>query len=187
MNSYKEDNRRRLIRLLDQIEVNQAPDGWIHVGGIAVGGLEAVGFSQQGPYLLVVSSTGRSVVNCDTGSKIERDYEEYAGLTESGLHCRGIGVIADETVSLSSIYGGGLRLANSAGESLNVASPEWPESQLILTKPFKHPFIEGHQADCSVIYQGYLSAYGFSWCGNYIVAACSSDLDLWARETALLP
>lgn len=185
MNSYKEDNRRRLIKLLDQIEVNQAPDGWAHVVGMAVGGLEAVGFSQQGPYLLVVSSAGRSVVHCDSGKKIARDYEANAGFTESGLHCRGIGVISEEIISLGGIHGGGLPLANSAGETLVVAAPEWPESLLILTKPCKTPFVDGHQADCNVIYAGYLSAYGFSWCGNYIVAACGSDLDLWSRETAL--
>lgn len=79
MNSLRENNRKRLIRLIDQIPVDENPEGWSHIASIAVGGLLSVGFSQKGPYLLVVSSSGRSVVHCDTGEKIERDYEEYAG------------------------------------------------------------------------------------------------------------
>ncbi len=26
-----------------------------------------------------------------------------------------------------------------------------------------------------------LRGFGFSWCGNYIVAACGSDFDIWQR------
>jgi len=185
MNSLREDNRKRLIRLIDQIPVDENPEGWTHIASIAVGGLLSVGFSQKGPYLLVVSSSGRSVVRCDTGEKIERDYEEYAGLSELGLHCQGIGVIADEVIPLCGIQGGGLPTGNIAGEGLALVSPDWPENSLILSKPFKNALIEGHQADCTVIYRDHVRAFGFSWCGNYIVAACSSDLDLWSRKSKL--
>lgn len=175
------ENRDRLIRLLDQVAFDKTPAGWRHVVSIAVGGLESVGFSQQGPYLLVVSSAGRSLIDCNTGEKIERDYEVYAGLSTSGLHCHGLGLIADELVQLAGLSGGGLPLSNSPGETLEVVSPDWPESRLILCEPLKSPFVDGHQTSCKTIYVGYLRAYGFSWCGNYIVAACGSDLDLWSR------
>ncbi|MCQ2032292.1 hypothetical protein, partial [Stutzerimonas zhaodongensis] len=152
MSSYRTDNRDRLIKLIDQISVDKQPEGWTHVASIAVGGLLSVGFSQQGAYLLVVSSSGRSVIYCKTGEKVERDYEEYAELSDLGLHCRGIGVIADEVISLCGINGGGLPLTNRAGEGLEVVSPEWPESHLILSKPFKSALIPGHQSDCKIIY-----------------------------------
>lgn len=132
-----------------------------------------------------MSSAGRSVINCETGEKIARDYEAYAGLSKAGLHCQGIGVIAEELVQLSGIYGGGLPLGNRGGDCLEVVHPDWPEDTLILSPSFKSPLVPGHQSDCRVIYVEHLRAYGFSWCGNYIVAACGSDLDLWARISKL--
>ena len=185
MNTYKEENRKRLIQLIDKLSFEKEPEGWTHVTTMAVGGLESVGFSQLGPYLLVVSSAGRGLINCETGEKRARDYEAYAGLSKVGLHCQGIGVTADELIQLSGISGGGLPLGNSAGDCLEVVHPDWPESNLILSKSFKSPLVPGHQSDCRIIYVEHLRAYGFSWCGNYIVAACGSDLDLWARKSKL--
>lgn len=185
VSSSKTEHRKRLIALMEQIKVESSPQGWQHVATIGVGGLHAVGFSRLGPYLLVVSSAGRGVIHCTTGEKVERDYEEGAGLDASGLHCQGLGVIADEVVSLAGLYGGGLPWTNSAGESLELISPEWPESRLILAGPFKSPYEVGHQEDCAVIYSGYVTAFGFSWCGNYIAAACSSDVDIWRRASPL--
>ena len=94
-------------------------------------------------------------------------------------------MIADEVISLCGIQGGGLPTGNIAGEGLELVSPDWPENSLILSKPFKNALIEGHQADCTVIYKDHVRAFGFSWCGNYIVAACGSDLDLWSRKSKL--
>ncbi|SEL84508.1 hypothetical protein SAMN05216214_1352 [Atopomonas hussainii] len=185
MSSYEQENRNRLINLIDQISTDLNPEGWTHVGSLAVGGLLSVGFSQKGPYLLVVSSSGRSVIHCKTGEKIERDYEQYAGLSDLGLHCQGIGVVEGETIPLCGINGGGLPLTNKAGEGLEIVSPRWPESYLILSKPFKSALIPGHQSECKIIYTEHIRACGFSWCGNYIVAACGSDLDLWSRVPEL--
>lgn len=185
MSSYQQENRIRLINLIQQISSDKNPEGWVHVGSVAVGGLFSVGFSQKGPYLLVVSSSGRSVIHCKTGEKIERDYEQYAGLSDLGLHCQGIGVTEGELISLCGINGGGLPLSNKAGESLEIVSPMWPESHLILCKPLKSALVPGHQSECKIIYTDYIRACGFSWCGNYIVAACGSDLDIWSRLPGL--
>lgn len=182
---HKEENRARLIGLIEQIEFDKQPEGWTHVASIATGSLWGVGFSRRGPYLLVVSSAGRGLIDCRSGEKLARDYQEYAGLSDSGLQCQGIGVIADEPVVISGLYGGGLPMSNRAGETLEVVSPDWPQSALILGKPGKHPLMRGHQAECRIIYVEHLRAYGFSWCGNYIVATCGSDLDLWSRNVRL--
>ena len=56
MSTYKEENRKRLVELLGHIELNKNPDGWRHLTSIAVGGLLTIGFSKNGPYILVVSS-----------------------------------------------------------------------------------------------------------------------------------
>jgi len=170
------ENRTRLIGLLDQISTTLPPQ-WFHVGSVAVGGLASVGFSKRQPHLLlVVSVSGRGLFDCSTAKKSERDYEEDAGMNHSRLTCMGIGPLHDEEISLSGINGGGLRTDNDFGDSLISVAPNWPERELFLAKDFKSPLVDGHQSHCSQIYAAHeLRAFGFSWCGNYIVAACSSD------------
>jgi hypothetical protein len=185
MNSYKEENRRRLIALIDSIKASKNPSGWGHVGSIAVGGLLSVGFSEKGPYLLVVSSQGRGVVNCESGEKVARDDEPYVGLSENNLACLGIGPIEGETIKLCGPNGGCLPSSTSRGETLELVAPNWPEYDLILCQNYKSALVPGHQNECSIIYTEHVCAFGFSWCGNFIVAACGSDLDLWHRETKL--
>ena len=185
MSSYKEENRKRLIGLLSSINANKNPTGWKHVASIAVGGLLSVGFSEKGPFLLVVSSQGRGVINCETGEKVARDDEPYAGLSKNNLTCLGIGPIAQEIVKLSGLNGGALLQTTSKGESLEIVAPNWPEYDLILCLNYKNALVPGHQSECTKIYTEHVRAYGFSWCENYLVAACESDLDLWKRETKL--
>ena len=182
MSSYKEENRKRLTNLLKYVKSNKNPEGWNHVTSIAVGGLLSVGFSKtETNLLLVVSSSGRSLVDCATGNKIERDYEEYEGLDKWNLTCKGIGSLNEETITICGFNGGGLPQCNSAGESLEVVSPNWPEYDLILCREYKNALVDGHQNYCEIIYTEHLRGFGFSWCGNYIVAACGSDFDIWQR------
>jgi len=183
MNDYKAKNRERLIRLISEIEENKNPNGWKHISSIAVGGLACIGFSKKNKnHVLVASSGGRGVIDCDTGEKLERDEEEYAGLDKTGLYCEGIGPISDETVSMAGIYGGGLPLSNRQGDLLEVVSPNWPELDLTLCQNNKTALVDGHQSYCSVIISEHLRAYGFSWCGNYIIAATGSEFDIWKKQ-----
>ena len=182
MSSYKEDNRKRLIGLLSSIKASKNPSGWKHVASIAVGGLLAVGFSKKGSYLLVVSSQGRGVINCDTGEKVGRDDEPYEGLSDNNLICLGTGPIEGEEVTLSGLNGGGMPQTTSKGESLEPVAPNWPEYDLILCQNHKSALVPGHQSECTKIYTEHVRAFGFSWCENYLVAACGSDLDLWRRD-----
>lgn len=186
MSSYKDENRKRLINLLSRIKDTKKPEGWRHITSMAVGGLLSVGFSKRKTnFLLVVSSSGRSLFDCTTGEKVERDYEEYEGLDKWNLTCKGIGDLSDEIITICGLNGGALPQSNSAGEILEVVAPNWPEQDLILCRNHKYPLIEGHQSYCNVIYTEHLRGFGFSWCGNYIVAACSSDFDLWQRVQKL--
>lgn len=188
MDSYKEENRKRLINLLERIKVKKNPEGWRHVMSMGVGGLLSVGFSKNKTnLLLVVSSSGRSLIDCSTGDKIERDYEEYEGLDDWNLTCMGIGALKDEKIIVCGLNSGGLPQSNSAGETLELVSPNWPEQDLILCRENKCSVIDGHQDYCNIIYTEHLRGFGFSWCGNYIVAACGSDFDIWERVQKLLP
>ena len=181
MSTYKEENRKRLVELLGHIELNKNPDGWRHLTSIAVGGLLTIGFSKNGPYILVVSSAGRGLIDCDTGEKIARDEEPYKGLDDYHLFCRGIGPIENELVQLCGFNGGGLPQSNTAGETIELVAPNWPEYDLILCQNNKNALVPGDQGECNIIYTEHVRAFGFSWCGNYIAGACSSDLDIWKR------
>ena len=177
------NNRERLVRLLAEVKENKNPSGWEHISSIAVGGLVCIGFSNKNKNeVLVSSSSGRGVIDCNTGNKLERDNEEYGGLDETGLYCQGIGSLAGENISMAGIYGGGLPLTNRQGDSLEIASPNWPEIDLILCQNHKTALVEGHQSSCSVIISEHLRAYGFSWCGNYIIAATGSEFDIWKKQ-----
>lgn len=186
ISSYKEENRKRLILLLSKIRASDSPAGWKKITSLAVGGLITAGFSKQQKHLLlIVSSSGRSLVDCRTGEKIDRNYEEYVGLNMAALTCAGIGTIKEEQVQIFGLGGGGLPQSNTAHETLELVSPNWPEQDLIFCQPFKNALIEGHQTGCTKIYSEHIHAFGFSWCGNFIIAGCGSDIDIWQRNIEL--
>jgi WD40 repeat protein len=171
-----------LKNILNRIKSAESPDGWEKVTTAAIGGLTDLGFSKSGPYLLVISSQGRGVFDCNTGERIARDYDEYGDwFNERKLVCKGIGPIESETIQTCGIYGGGLPLSNGHGESIEVVAPSWPSYDLIFCQNYKSALIDGHGSDCCKIYSEHIRAYGFSWCGNYLVAAISSDFTLWKR------
>ena len=183
MSSYQQENRQRLINLLSNIESAESPMGWRKVSSLSVGGLLAVGFSKQKKHLLlVISGSGRSIVDCRSGNKIARDYEEDEGLDMVGLTCLGIGPIENEVVGICGISGGGLPHSNHANETLAVVSRNWPEQDLIFCPAYKHPLTEGNQTGCTKVYSEHIRAFGFSWCGNFFIAACSSGIDIWQRQ-----
>ena len=184
MSDYRVKNRERLIKTIRLVNGPDRTFGWTKNVDIAVGGLQAIGFSRNHTnLLLVLSSTGRSVVDCSTGDKIERNYNEYEGLDESGLYCDGIGDLTTETVLLSGIYGGGLPHQNKVGESIELVAPDWPEYDLIFCKQGKGLYSD--PGSCYKLDTNYFRAYGMSWCGNYIAAGTGSDLYVWARDEKL--
>ena len=182
----KQTNRELVIAKMKKIRQTSSPVGWEKMAGLAVGGLTEVGFSKQTNLLLVISSSGRSVVDCNTGDKIARDYEEYGDWYDSiNMTCLGIGPLSDEEVTISGLCGGGLPLVNYRGETIERIAPEWPVEELIFCPPGKSAFWEEHQQDCCRFYSSYLIACGFSWDGQFMICATSSDIDIWKRTNAI--
>ena len=72
-----------------ELEVESPPDPWRMTTCVAVGGLKSVGFDRNSDNLLIVSHQGRGIVNCCTGEKTARDYEDYEN--EEYLEAKGIG------------------------------------------------------------------------------------------------
>lgn len=178
----KNENQRRLMLLLDKIEQKPQPTGWKKNTMIAVGGLTEIGFSKITNHLLVISSSGRSLIDCANGQKLARDYEEDGDWYNSlNLICQGIGLIEDETVAIAGLCGGGLPLCNQYGESLELVAPRWPVEDIYFCPAGKSILIERFQDGCCHIFSDHIRSYGFSWNGEFIVAATSSDLTIWQR------
>lgn len=183
LNFLKSKAEAPVCTLVRKIPATGAPPGWVKVAGLAVGGLWDVGFSRHTNLLLVVSSSGRSVIDCATGVKCARDYREDGDWYEpASLSCQGIDVLAGEIIPISGLCGGGLPTANIFGESLERIAPDWPEEKVIFCPPGRTAFIEKLQSGCCVLATEIdIRVAGFSWNGQYLVIATSSDLDIWQR------
>ena len=166
------------------LNIPDHPPEWHPGVEIAVGGLTEIGFSQRYNHLLlVISSSGRGVFNCITGEKVARDFEEYGDWYDPiNLTCNGIGPLAGEKISIAGQCGGGLPMYNHYGETLERVSPEWPLEVLIWCPPNKDALCQGHQEGCFKLISDYFRCTGFSWDGDFIISATSSDITLWYRK-----
>ena len=112
MNQYEQQNRERLIRLITALPSSSTPVGWQHTGTHAIGGLTEIGFSKNSELLLVISNSGRGVIDCTSGEKIARDYEvDGDWYLPSMLQCQGIGPLKTETVQIAGMQGEAYQLA----------------------------------------------------------------------------
>ncbi|HCA3406574.1 TPA: hypothetical protein MO340_000248 [Salmonella enterica subsp. salamae serovar 35:g,m,s,t:-] len=181
--TIQNENRLRVLDLLKKIKTSDSPTGWKKHVEIAVGGLTEVGFSKTTNDLLVISSSGRGLIDCTTGEKIARDYEEYGDWYDPvNLICQGIGRVEEEIIHISGLCGGGLPFVNRYGESLERVAPEWPVEDIIFCPPGKTALIPSFQEGCVRFISDYIRAVGFSWCGEFLVCATSSDVTIWKRD-----
>lgn len=182
MSDVDAKNRARLISLLGNIPNGRCPDGWRLAGSFAIGGLTDIGFSKNADLLLVLSSSGRGVIDPMIGAVVARD-EETDGdwLNERLLTCDGIGPLVGEAVQLSGLSGGGLPRGSGRGESLEVVGPNWPLGDLIFCSNFGSALIERFQSTCLRVASDHIRAFGFSWSGNSFVYATGSDVHVYVR------
>ena len=132
MNTKHLDPLRKELRGLQTVP---PPKPWHKVSMVAVGGLRAVGFDRNSELLLVVSSAGRGVIDCQSGKKIARDEGEYY---EHGsfLEAVGIGPLEGKAIRISGSAGGGLPTATDDGWSIELVTLEWPGG---LKSEVQHP------------------------------------------------
>lgn len=182
MNRIQNDYHSHLNTLINKIPKKDQPVGWKKVKALAVGGLTEIGFSKETNQLLIVSSSGRCLINCNNGEKLARDYDEYCnGYDPINLTCQGIGSLANELISIAGLHGGGLPTYNQYGESLELTSLQWPINDIYFCPLGKSIFDENDQNDCCRIFSDSVRCYGFSWNGKYIAIATSSDVTIWQR------
>jgi len=160
------------------------PDEWEHKIGYAVGGLQAVGFYRNSEKLLVVSSRGQSVIDCETGERIHRD-RDNDGYDPDQLLAHATNDESLELVNMSGMDGGNLRFGNQSGWSLEWIPANWPKGYLVLNRPGSSVYMTsyGKIPDSYILYEDYAPlAWGFSWSGRTFISACSSDVDIWTLK-----
>jgi len=173
-----------LIKAIRKSPVSTPPEPWREIATVAVGGLSSVGFAKEEEHLLVVSSQGRSVIDCSTGERLERDREDYHEDT-SLLEAEGIGSLAGEKIKISGLYGGGLPNSTDDMWAVHEIVLDWPESILVMTKPgsWLYGMIYDKKGDFVKIGSTLeLRAFGFSPSGRSLVIATSSDVTIYHRN-----
>ena len=182
--AHADANRLRLQKLVDSVKTVDTPPGW-KKKSFAIGGLTEVGFSKEHTeLLLVISSQGRGVFNCQTLQKIERDYDiDFDNHNEGELWAYGIGCLAKEKITLSGLYGGGLPHSNSFGDHIQYMAPQWPIIDLIFEPLHKSIYNENTIQECFNIYSDYeVRAYGFSYDSQSFIIATSSDIHIYRKD-----
>jgi hypothetical protein len=121
------EHLKPLRKKLLSLNIEEVPSPWQLVTTVAIGGLRSVGFDRASENLLVVSSQGRGVIDCLTGEKVARDYEEFYE-DETSLEAQGIGILSDRLIRMSGLFGGGLPIITEDGWQLECLTLKWPSN-----------------------------------------------------------
>jgi len=178
------ENRLRLKKIVELTTVSDSPIGW-KKKTFAIGGLSEVGFSKNYPELiLVISNQGRGVIDCSKFTLTDKDNNtDIDWINSHELLATGIGKLADESILVSGLHGGGLPNSNKDGDRIQYMATEWPIIDLIFEPNFKSIYKEGDQKYCFKIFHDYeLRTYGFSYNGQYFIIATSSELNVYQKE-----
>jgi hypothetical protein len=186
------DYQQKLVAHLKGLPLEKPPAPWRYVRFVHVGGLEAVGYGEASDLLLIVSVSGRSVTDCQTGSRLARAYpdtaEESAAATwyrTLQLLAEGIGPLTGQMIRVGGIHGGGLPIITADSWYLDLVAPDWPNSFILLHGP---SFVDGQRVPEEKVkiapahgQDDVVLTYGFSPTGNSFVVAYSGGVDIFAR------
>lgn len=173
-----------VVRRMRATPISDPPKPWRCTGSFAVGGLTDVGFSHHSDLLLVISSNGRGVFNCQTGEKVARDYDDGDWQDTMALEAEGIGPLADQWIKTAGLHGGGLPIVATDGWTADDFVLDWPDHTLLLVHPGSWAYGDGFGKPANytkVAVESELRAWGFSPTGRSLIIATSSYLTCWGR------
>ena len=130
-----------------------------------------------------MSYQGRGVVNCCTGEKAARDYED--SYKEEYLEAKGMGNLKGKSIRMAGLFGGGLPTLTIDGWQLESVTLNFPKEMILLVEPDSDLY--GSVCDrpdhfTKVEQHAYTRAYGFSYTNKSFVIATTSDVTIYARR-----
>lgn len=178
------DHLRERFGQLDSLPI-AAPPVWRLVAHHAVGGLTEVGFADGSDFLLVLSSSGRGVIDALSGDRLARDDSENYPFEVGSLSSVGIGPLEGMSIRMSGLSGGGLPNGTDDGWSVERHPLAWPDEELFLSEP-GHTMLWSPAGRAMAVYRlgnfvTEIRAFGFSPTGKSFVVATSSDLITYGR------
>lgn len=158
---------------------------WRVAGAFTVPHLDAIGFDRDSELLLVVSSSGRGVIDCSSGEKIAREHGRQRGEWPAhSLQAKGLGPLEDVNVALAGRSGGGLPRVTADGWSLELVTLEWPTQEVLLVPPGSALFVCHENAKPTfrrIESHPEVHACGFSFSGKSLVVAAGDELTIYHR------
>ena len=164
------------------------PTPWKLLKVWGVGGLFQVGYAEDSDLLLVLSSDGLGVFDCLTGEKIARDLSCAHDYFDSiKLTAKGFGPLAEQTIRMAGLYGGGLPLFTKDGWGLELKANRWSHHDIYLRFPWQRdipyqqqpePTLIGNDEPCE------LRAFGFSETGKSFIIASSCEVQIFTRQSS---
>ncbi len=178
------EHLRQRFAYLDGLPVSEPPAPWERLPAIAVGGLWQVGFAPGSDLLLLLSSSGRGVVDCLSGERLARDDGDYYADGPS-LEAEGIGPLEGHLIAIAGPSGGALTRVTHDGWGIELHPLSWPEEELFVCPPGETMLWQRPGAESALVkvrpLPSALVAYGFSPTGRSLVIATSSDLEIYRR------
>lgn len=182
MSEHLEPLKRKLLSL----EIEKPPPPWQLKTTILIGGLCSVGFDRDTDNLLIVSHSGRGVVDCSTGEKTARDYQNY--YENRYLEAEGIGCLSGKIIRMAGLFGGGLPTSTEDDWCLESVTINFPEEMIFFVEPGSDLYdMTYNRPDnfTKIEQRENIRAYGFSYTGNTFIIATSSDLIIYNRSNKL--
>ncbi len=173
------DHLEPLRNRVRSARIGSPPRPWSVCASHPIGGLTEVGFADDSDLLLVVSSAGRGLFDCFTGTLIDRDGDEpcQEWYDEQRLIATGIGSLCGTQIRLSGLHGGGLVSSGKDGWWAQRLDLDWPDSSLLLGGPGGWIY-DNQTAFAKLAVEREVRAFGFSPTGQSLVIATSSDLTI---------
>jgi hypothetical protein len=170
---------------IERLEKGRAlPSPWRSNGSFAVGGLTDVGFADSADLVICLSSTGRGLFDCISGSRVARDDDPEFEFDTGNLTVEGIGPLARTRIRTAGMYGGGLASGTHDGWAVEPHPFAFPEQVLIVSPPGQTMLwtAKGEEMHLTKLADYEIRAFGFSPTGRSFVLATSSDLLIFVRD-----
>lgn len=173
-----------LVERVNSLQLNDSPLPWMRHDW-AIGGLHNVGYAPASDLLLVVSHQGRGVFDCLSNRKLARDAEEGNVEDREFTSYWGIGVLEGQIIHTSGIWGGCLHHRRSGWE-LELVSPNWPLSSIVLCPLGCGLYNEKNWQQCMKVApnggEDDIVTYGFSDTGKSFIVATSHTLQIFSLQ-----